>query len=81
MPGLIPVGRPWSTLSILGAVPHPLYSPDLAPSDFHQFGLMKDRLRGQYFPNNRTIIPVKQWDTSTGADFSECYMQVVVLCW
>ena len=27
-------------------VPHSPYSPDLAPSDFHLFGLMKDRLPG-----------------------------------
>jgi histone-lysine N-methyltransferase SETMAR len=27
-------------------IPHPPFSPDLAPSDFHLFGLMKDGLRG-----------------------------------
>jgi len=41
-------------------VPHPLYSPDLAPSDFHLFGLMKDGLRGQHFPSYDTVVqPVK----------------------
>ena len=29
--------------------PHPLYSPDLAPSDFHLLGPMKDGLRGARF--------------------------------
>jgi len=27
-------------------LPHPPYSPDLAPSDFHLFGPLKDYLRG-----------------------------------
>jgi len=33
-------------------LPHPPYSPDLAPSDFHMFGPMKDGLHGQHFPSN-----------------------------
>jgi len=37
-------------------LPHPLYSPDLAPSDFHLFRLMKDGLRRQHFPSNNTIV-------------------------
>ena len=30
-------------------LPHPAYSPDLAPSDFHLFGPLKDPLRGRRF--------------------------------
>jgi hypothetical protein len=30
-------------------VPHPLYSPDLVPSDFRLFGPMKDGLHGKHF--------------------------------
>jgi len=64
------------------AVAHPLYSPDLAPSDFHLFGPMKDRLRGQHFPSNDAVVrPVKQWATSAGADFYERGMQALVHCW
>jgi histone-lysine N-methyltransferase SETMAR len=33
-------------------LPHPLYSPDLAPSDFHLFGLLKDSLRGRRFADD-----------------------------
>ena len=33
-------------------ITHPPYSTDLASSDFHLFGLLKDFLRGQYFTNN-----------------------------
>lgn len=38
-------------------VPHPPYSPDLAPCDFYLFGHMKDYLRGQRF---ETIEELKQ---------------------
>jgi len=31
------------------AMEHPAYSPDLAPSDFHLFGLLKEALRGRRF--------------------------------
>jgi len=63
-------------------LPHPPYSPDLARSDFHLLGPMKDGLRGQYFPSNDAVIrAVKQWATSAGADFYECGMQALVYCW
>jgi hypothetical protein len=43
---------------------------------------MKDGLRGQHFPSSNAIIrAVKQWATSTGADFYECSMQVLVHRW
>ena len=37
-------------------LPHPPYSLDLAPSDFHPFGPMKDGLHGQHFPSNNTVV-------------------------
>jgi len=33
----------------LGVLEHPAYSPDLAPSDFHLFGPLKNALRGRRF--------------------------------
>ena len=64
------------------ALQHPPYSPDLAPSDFHLFGPMKDGLCGQHFPSNDAILrAVKQWATSAGADFYKCSMQALVHCW
>jgi len=63
-------------------LPHPPYSPDLAPSDFHLFGPMKDGLRGQHFPSKDAVVQaVKQWATSAGADFYECGMQALVHHW
>jgi len=63
-------------------LPHPPFSPDLAPSDFHLFGPIKDGLRGQHFPSNDAVVrAVKQWATSVGADFYECGMQALVHRW
>jgi len=63
-------------------LPHPLYSPDLAPSDFHLFRPMKDGLRGQHFPSNAAVVrAVKQWATPAGADFYECGTQALAHRW
>jgi len=63
-------------------IPHPPRSPDLAPSDFHLFRLMKDGLHGQHFPSYDAVVwAVKQWATSTGAGFYEQGMETLVRCW
>ncbi|CAK5039643.1 unnamed protein product [Meloidogyne enterolobii] len=36
-------------------IPHPPYSPDLAPSDFHLFRSLKIFLRGQNFKNSEDV--------------------------
>jgi len=36
--------------------PHPPYSPDLAPSDYHLFGPLKGHLGGTRFCNNEEVI-------------------------
>jgi hypothetical protein len=53
----------------------------LAPSDFHLFGLMKDGLRGQHFPDDAVIASVRKWVASAGADFYEGSMQAPVHRW
>ena len=66
----------WTVLS------HPPYSPDLAPSDFHLFGALKDGLRGQHFPDNNVVIAdVKKWTTSAGTDFYERGIKALVHRW
>jgi len=41
---------------------HPSYSPDLAPSDFHLFGPLKDTLRGTRFEDDESVIrAVRTW--------------------
>ena len=43
-------------------LPHPPYSPALAPSDFHLFGPLKDALRGTRFEDDETVIrAVRTW--------------------
>jgi hypothetical protein len=40
----------WSVL------PHPPYSPNLAPSDYHIFGELKDSIRGTEFKDNAFLV-------------------------
>jgi hypothetical protein len=40
----------------LKRAPHPPYSPDLAPSDFYQFGYVKHQLQGHEFTEGAEII-------------------------
>ena len=42
----------WTTIS------HPPYSPDLAPSDFHLFGPLKESLRGGHFSSDEEVKTV-----------------------
>jgi hypothetical protein len=36
-------------------LPHPPYSPDLAPPDYHIFGPIKDALRGRRLANDEEV--------------------------
>ena len=46
----------------LEVLPHPPYSPDLAPSDYHLFGPMKKMLTGQKFTSDTEVQSVVwQW--------------------
>jgi len=40
------------------SLPHTPYSPDLAPSDYHLFGLMKKMLGGQKFTSDTEVQSV-----------------------
>jgi hypothetical protein len=43
-------------------LPHPLYSPDLAPSDFHVFGALKEDLSGRKFRYDKEVQDeVQDW--------------------
>jgi len=43
-------------------LPHPPYSPDLALSDFHLFGPLKDALHGTRFEDDESVIhAVRTW--------------------
>ena len=60
-------------------VPHPLYSPDLAPCDFRLFPKLKENLRGYRY---ETIEEVKEAvtkiiDTLTQEDFHGAFQKVL----
>ena len=43
-------------------VPHPPYSFDLAPSNYHLFGAIKDALRDKHYGNDKEVkITFKNW--------------------
>jgi hypothetical protein len=42
--------------SSLKRAPHPLYSPDLAPSDFYLFGYVKHQLQGPEFTEGIELV-------------------------
>jgi transposase len=47
-------------------LPHPSYSPDLAPSDYHLFRFVKDQLRGQHYEKMEAIQKAVRQVSSVG---------------
>jgi hypothetical protein len=72
---LFPLGSPfvygyrgtqngWELLS------HPPYIPDLAPTDYHLFGSLKDYLRGLHYETEEAVQEaVRSWLRGAGTDF------------
>ena len=57
-------------------LPHPPYSLDLAPSDFHLFGPLERGLQGQHFVDNNVVIDaVKKWTAKAGREFYQRRIQ------
>jgi len=65
-------------------VPHPLYSSDLAPSDYYLFPNMKKWLAGRFYSNEKVIAETNAFrrvgpillferDQQTGATLDEVY--------
>jgi len=51
-------------------LPHPSYSPDLAPSDCHLFGFVKDQLHGRRYETTEAIQQaVRQCLRMAGTEF------------
>jgi len=52
---------------------HPPYSPDLAPSEYHLFSLLKKQLKGRHFWSNAEVIAAAEtWlDGQTSEFFFE----------
>jgi hypothetical protein len=58
-------------------IPHPPYSPDLAPCDFFLFSKMKLKLKWRRFDTNEEIQAELQrvLDTPTENDFEEAFQK------
>ena len=69
------VVRAFLTKNNMTTVPHPAYSPDLAPCDFYVFPKMKLRLKGWHFLSIEEIQAESQQilNTLTPGDFNECF--------
>jgi histone-lysine N-methyltransferase SETMAR len=66
----------------LECIPHPAYSPDLAPSDYHVFGPLKEGLSGKKFSTDDEIKEaVHRWLHSQSEEFFSCGIQALVKCW
>ena len=58
-------------------VPHPAYSPDLAPCDFYMFPKIKHQLKGRHFVSIEEVRAKSQQvlNMLTLADFNECFQK------
>jgi transposase len=65
------------TKNNVSTVPHPAYSPDLAPCDFYVFPKMKLPLKGGRFASIEEVQTESQQilNTLTPADFNECFQK------
>ena len=51
-------------------IPHPAYSPDLAPSDFFLFPNLKKDIRGLHFRSDEEVVTaVEKWVNGKDPDF------------
>jgi hypothetical protein len=54
---------------------NPPYNPDLAPSDYHLFTYLKNRLESERFKDNELMEDAKMCLRSQAADFFDTGMQ------
>ena len=63
-------------------LPHPPYSPDLAPSHFHLFGPLKESLRGRKFNLDDDVqSAVHEWLRGQPQEFFSSGIQALVSRW
>jgi histone-lysine N-methyltransferase SETMAR len=63
-------------------LPHPPYSPDLAPSVFHLFGALKHAIHGKRFGSyDKVIEEVKKWLCVQDSDWYKTGIHALVSCW
>jgi histone-lysine N-methyltransferase SETMAR len=63
-------------------LPHSPYSPDLAPSDIHLFGPLKDSLRGRKFNLDDDVqLAVPEWLSGQPQELFSSGIQALVSHW
>jgi hypothetical protein len=62
-------------------LPHPPYSPDVAPSDYHLFGKLNESLRGTRFEDDALITATKRWLRRAGPEFYRAGIRALVPRW
>jgi histone-lysine N-methyltransferase SETMAR len=63
-------------------LPHPPYSPHLAPSDFHLFGALKDAIRKKRFgSDDKVTAEVKKWLRVQDSDWYKMGIHALVSRW
>jgi hypothetical protein len=66
----------------LEVLPHPPYSPDLAPSDFHLFWPLKDALHAHHFKSDEEVKEaVHDWLPQQPKDFFSRGIYALVERW
>ena len=61
---------------------HPLYSPDLAPSDYRLLPKLKENLHGKKFSsNNEVMLSINQWFAEVGQPFFQEAVEMLEHCW
>ena len=63
-------------------MPHPPYSPDLAPSEYHLFRLLQNHLNGKTFYSNEAVkIELIQFFASKNQSFYESGIMKLTKRW
>jgi hypothetical protein len=63
-------------------IPHPPYSPDLAPSDYHMFGPLKEVMGGKKFHSNEEVHnAVNEWLRIRPQEFFSRGIRALPLRW
>jgi histone-lysine N-methyltransferase SETMAR len=76
--------RTWEHITKMGwpVLPYPPYSPDLAPSDLHLFGSLKDVLRGTHFEDDNSVTgAVRKWLHRQGKSWYQQGIHALVPRW
>ena len=63
-------------------IPHPAYSPDLAPSDFFLFPNLKKDIRGLHFRSDEEVVTaVEEWVNGKDPDFFSSGLMAIEHRW